>query len=87
VKKVSIVLMLSALAVGVPKPVHAAANPTQASCIGVGAPSVPPGTKDDVALFINFLAGLEGTTHGALVGEFVHQKGDCVTLPPVPPHP
>lgn len=64
-----------------------AANQNHASCIGVGASGVAPGTKDDIAEFINVLAVSTGTTHGALVEEFAQQKGACVVLPPVPPHP
>lgn len=64
-----------------------AANAENASCIGVGASGVEPGTKDDIAQFINVLADQLDTTHGALVKGFAQQKGECVNLPPVPPHP
>jgi hypothetical protein len=64
-----------------------AANADQASCLGVTASSVDPGTKDDVALTITAIAEANGTTHGQLVQGFAHQTGACVILPPIPPHP
>lgn len=76
-----------ALFVGSPHATLAAGNPDHASCLGATASSVPPGTKDDVALFITELAGLLGTNHGGLVSTFAHETGLCISLPPVPPHP
>jgi hypothetical protein len=66
---------------------QAAGNPDHASCLGATASSVPPGTKDDVALFITALADSLGTNHGGLVSTFAHEQGLCTILPPIPPHP
>ena len=76
-----------ALSVGTPRATLAAGNPDHASCLGATASSVPPGTKDDVSLFITQLAALFGTNHGGLVSTFAHETGLCTSLPPVPPHP
>jgi hypothetical protein len=86
-KLTTTLLLIVALFCGAHGSALAAANREHGSCIGVGASSVEPGTKDDVALFINQLAEASGTTHGALVRTFAQQKGACVVLPPVPPHP
>ena len=64
-----------------------ATNGEHGSCLGVTASSVPPGTKDDIAQFITLVARASGTTHGALVSSFAHEKGACVEIQSVPPHP
>jgi hypothetical protein len=87
-RRLAAVLLLSSTLAGLaPHAAHAAGNPDHASCLGATASSVAPGIKDDVALFITYLAGLQGTTHGDLVSSFAHETGLCVTLPSIPPHP
>jgi hypothetical protein len=83
------VLLLSGAGVSLlPRSAHAAGNIAHASCLGATASSVAPGTKDDVALFITYVATLEGTNHGGLVsGYATEHTGVCVTIPPLPPHP
>jgi hypothetical protein len=86
--RLAVMLLLSGtLGSLAPHAAFAAGNPDHASCLGATASSVPPGTKDDVALLITELATQEGTTHGALVSSFAQQTGLCVSLPPIPPHP
>jgi hypothetical protein len=80
-------LLIIGLTLTLVAPAAAAANDTQASCLGVGASGVAPGTKDDVALFITQAAEAAGTNHGQVVSSFAQQKGACIALPPVPPHP
>ncbi len=87
-RRVSIVVLLVlVLVLALAGSALAAASDEHASCLGVGASSVAPGTADDVALFINTLANPPLVTHGTLVVPFAQQKGECVALPPVPPHP
>jgi hypothetical protein len=85
-RSIGALLLASALLLGIVVPASAA-HPEHASCLGVGASGVEPGTKDDVAIFINDLADATESTHGQLVKPFAQQKGNCVVLPPVPPHP
>lgn len=80
-------LLVIGLTGGVPHAAHADATNPNASCLGVGASGAVPGTKDDISQFINSLAQATGTTHGAVIQPFVHQKGACIVVPPVPPHP
>jgi hypothetical protein len=80
-------LLLAGVVGGAMPGAAAAANESQASCLGVSASGAVPGTKDDIALFITAAARASGTTHGAIVRGFAQQTGACITVPPVPPHP
>ena len=79
------ILVSGALALGAVSPALAAND--RSSCLGQGASGAQPGTKDDVAQYINKVAQATGTTHGAIVSGFAQQHGGCPVIPPVPPHP